>query len=687
MRFFRFAVWMSCLLAGGLSWTQEPVLSSLQVGRDSPLYTTYCAAMERSQSAPDHGYRLVFHEPSAAVEFQNQHAGDSGLAWKQGAHWVHRVENYHLPPTITVSYPDVVKYVCQPFAGVEAEATFFVYSSRMSIYEIKLTNSGNTPVQGQLWPLLHSNGRAFDKLQFLPDSQMLLFRHQEPARATTGEVALQNVWMMSARPERLLSMADDMSSATAALHTDGPLPTVVDGIKSLAVCLSYSLDPQQSQRWRLVRVAAAQEEDIGRMIADGQNLMRSNVQIFVKANEDMYRRVPRLGCADKSLELVYYSAVNMMWQRVLPPEGKCRTTYHVVSREPALAAAQQGQSLYESLAMHAYAAVDPLSAMNCLRIYRDRQAESGYLFYRLGPYLDDNALGQEQPTTALPCYAWLNWEIYKIAKDKKFLQEMYLSAKMFYNYMIARRDSDKDGLCEWHGQPAKESGRDGRSVVWDEVGAGNEVEALDLNCMLANEAEALAAMANELGLTDEANAWLEAARQRRQKINELFWDEANGFYFHIDRNNHSFTLKKTDDLKREEIIGLLPLWAGVATPERAQRLVAKLRDANKFWRRYGIPSLAADDRSYDDKGHWNGPVWVPWNCLVVSGLMRYGYTAEAREVSGKVVAAVATQLRRNHDFWECYSPDTEWAGHHRSCLWSGMVNRLLLDFAEKDVDK
>ena len=61
-----------------------------------------------------------------------------------------------------------------------------------------------------------------------------------------------------------------------------------------------------------------------------------------------------------------------------------------------------------------------------------------------------------------------------------------------------------------------------------------------------------------------------------------------------------------------------------------------MTDPEKFWRPYGVPTLAADDPFYNPKGYWNGPVWVEWNALIVDGLIAYGYTMEAKELVARV---------------------------------------------------
>ncbi len=305
----------------------------------------------------------------------------------------------------------------------------------------------------------------------------------------------------------------------------------------------------------------------------------------------------------------------MMRQVFYPPEGNLKHNYYVFSREPQWGWGHGGQVFHESIAMLAYAYIDPVSAMNSQRVFADRQHDNGYINYRTGSYLDEVIEYKGQLTSSAPWYSWLNWEVYSITKDKSFLKEMYQSSKRFYNFYTSNRDTDHDGLCEWGGEAVLESVRDGLVAVWDEVGYPAEFEALDLNCMLVMEAKSLEKMAATLGLKTEAAAWKKDYQKRSLLINKTFWDPVNHFYYNVDKKTHSFSYKKKDDLKRNEIIGFLPLWAGVADKQQASYLVKHLTDTASFWRRYGVPSLAANDSYYNPRGYWNGPVWIQWNYL------------------------------------------------------------------------
>ena len=469
--------------------------------------------------------------------------------------------------------------------------------------------------------------------------------------------------------------------------TDVKYPGQVRGnAKDLARVISawktLAIEPGATEHVRMVRAVYRPGQNRDSVLARATALLREDLLVYQRANELLYGRIPQMRFSSPEAEHLYWSAFSLMRQVMLPPEGKCGYNYYVFSREPQWGWGHGGQVFHESLTMLAYAMMDPVSAMHSQRVYRERQYKDGYINYRTGPYLDETIPHKNQLTTSAPWYAWQNWEVYLMTRDRAFLEEMYESSARFYRYYTQHRDSDGDGLCEWGGEAVLESVRDARVAIWDEVGWPAEFEALDANAMLVMEAKALAQMARELGRGGEASDWQKDAETRTKRINEVFWDEEHGFYFQADRKDNDFTYAKPDDLKREEMIGFLPLWAGIADSVRAARLVSKLTDPAKFWRRYGVPSLAADDSYYNPKGYWNGPVWVEWMYLIERGLLAYGYRAEARELVNRVSAGMIEQLKKDHNLWEFYSPDEAWAGYHKTYIWAGIIVRMMRDVAE-----
>ena len=456
--------------------------------------------------------------------------------------------------------------------------------------------------------------------------------------------------------------------------------------KVVAFQNTLSIAASESKTLRIIRGVREAENSPDSLISDCENLMTYNMEQAIMDDEEIYSRIPRLEFSNPDIEMMYWNAFSLIRQSMLPPEGECSYNYYVFSREPTWGWGHGGQVFHESLIMLAYVYMDPLSAMNSQRVFMKRQWEDGYINYRTGPYLNETIPYGNQYTTSAPWFNWENLEIFKISKDTLFLKEAYLSGKKFYQYWLDNRDSDGDGLCEWGAHAVLECVRDGQVAVWDQVGWPGNFEGLDLNVMLVNEARSLAEMAQDLGYTNEYQYWIGEAESRKNSINAYMWGTETEFYYHVDKNDNDFSFNTENDLKRKEIIGFLPLWAGVASDEQAAKLVNHLTNTSEFWRSYGVPSLSASDSYYNPTGYWNGPVWVQWQYLIFRGLLRYGYINEAQQLAEKVFENVIRQLKTDHCFWELYSPDANWGGWHKSYIWTGIVARMLIDLHNLDLD-
>jgi hypothetical protein len=113
------------------------------------------------------------------------------------------------------------------------------------------------------------------------------------------------------------------------------------------------------------------------------------------------------------------------------------------------------------------------------------------------------------------------------------------------------------------------------------------------------------------------------------------------------------------DTTRQDVGGLLPLWAGMIPSDRAARLIeATVLDEKRFWRRFGVPTVSARDSAYKPEREGNpGGVWMFANTLVGRGLLRYGYRQRAVELVEKLMPAVAYRLQHDGDFGTYYHPD------------------------------
>jgi hypothetical protein len=113
------------------------------------------------------------------------------------------------------------------------------------------------------------------------------------------------------------------------------------------------------------------------------------------------------------------------------------------------------------------------------------------------------------------------------------------------------------------------------------------------------------------------------------------------------------------DFRRQDLTLLLPLWAGLPSPTRAEKLVNKtLLDPKRYWRTYGISSCSAKDPAYKpDHRDGAGGIWILWNTMLGEGLVDYGYVAEAAELVNRLMQAAINSLKTDKAFREYYNAD------------------------------
>lgn len=134
------------------------------------------------------------------------------------------------------------------------------------------------------------------------------------------------------------------------------------------------------------------------------------------------------------------------------------------------------------------------------------------------------------------------------------------------------------------------------------------------------------------------------------------------------------------DYTRQDQTLLLPLWAGIPAPDRAEALVRNtLTDPDRYWRPYGIPNCSAQDPAYKpDNRDGSGGVWMMWNTMVGEGLVEYGYRAEAAELIRRIMQGMLHTLKTEQAFREAYNSDQLEGLGDRDYLWGVAPVHLFL---------
>ena len=174
---------------------------------------------------------------------------------------------------------------------------------------------------------------------------------------------------------------------------------------------------------------------------------------------------------------------------------------------------------------------------------------------------------------------------------------------------------------------------------------------VDLNSLLYKYETDFARYEALLGNTKEAHKWLELADQRKDKMNKLMWAKIRGFYF-----DYNYQKKQLGDVW--SLAGFYPMWARIATPEQAKRLVDNLV---MFEKKGGLTTTLRPlvDMSIvfgSLNAQWAYPNgWAPLHYIVVEGLRNYGYHAEAERITRKWLKTNFDWFAKSGEFIEKYN--------------------------------
>ncbi len=171
-----------------------------------------------------------------------------------------------------------------------------------------------------------------------------------------------------------------------------------------------------------------------------------------------------------------------------------------------------------------------------------------------------------------------------------------------------------------------------------------------LNSLLYKTEKDLEQISRWLGRPTDAAKWKALADQRRQLITRYLWNPQQGLFFdcNVVANRMSTYRYATT---------FYPLWAGLATPEQARAVANNL----KLFEHPGGVAMSTEDTG----AQWDLPYgWGNIEMLVIDGLRKYGYNADADRVSYEFLSTVAENFRRDGNIREKYNVVTRSSESH-----------------------
>jgi hypothetical protein len=253
-----------------------------------------------------------------------------------------------------------------------------------------------------------------------------------------------------------------------------------------------------------------------------------------------------------------------------------------------------------------------------------------------------------------PVGSYCVWKVYQRFQDREMLEWAYPRLKKWHDWWLADRgdgqpwrDGNHDGLLEWGSdrgsmdsiggrgfmQAAKyETGLDD-SPMYDEAGYDSHTYTMNLqdvglNSLYALDAECLSQIAALLGKTGDSQRLGAEYETMKKRVHEKLWNNQDGIYENRFWDGH-FS-------KRLSPTNFYPMFAGIATPEQAERMIEEhLLNPKEFWGKYVAPSIARNDPAFPDQFYWRGDIWGPTNYMLYEGINRYRFDKVAFQYAQK----------------------------------------------------
>ncbi|MET1154717.1 glycogen debranching N-terminal domain-containing protein [Arthrobacter sp.] len=232
---------------------------------------------------------------------------------------------------------------------------------------------------------------------------------------------------------------------------------------------------------------------------------------------------------------------------------------------------------------------------------------------------------------ATPLFVVLMSELNRWGMEKEVLHSLLPHADRALAWMRDFGDKDGDGFVEYSRAAPHGLINQGWKDSWDGINFADgqlaeppialcEVQGYVYSAYIGRAL--LAAAAGDEALVAE---WGDRAAALKEEFNRRFWLADKGYYaIALDGK------KRPVDACASNMGHCL--WSGIVDDDKAAKVAARLMSPEMFTG-WGIRTLASDMGAYNPVSYHNGSVWPHDSTLVASGLMRYGFVEEAREVA------------------------------------------------------
>ena len=297
-------------------------------------------------------------------------------------------------------------------------------------------------------------------------------------------------------------------------------------------------------------------------------------------------------------------------------------------------------------------ATDYLPVHGTLDNFYSKQHEDGFICREINQLTGEDFWSKEHLSNINPpLYSWAEVGFYKITGDKSRVVSVLPYLVKYYNWLKENRQH-ADGIGYW--TTGLSSGMDNTPRAFDQGGVDAHLHYdhvwLCMTVQQALNARMISYLAREIGDEGSADMFDYDFQTLKSYINEMLWNEDEGFYFDLDGNRQHVRVKTP--------ASFWPLLAGISSLEQARRAAQKIFNPDEFWRPHALPSLSADHELYHPRGnYWQGGVWPPLVYMAIRGLQATKQHNQAVRLATNHLNNVYAVFKETGTVWESYAPD------------------------------
>jgi alpha,alpha-trehalase len=265
-------------------------------------------------------------------------------------------------------------------------------------------------------------------------------------------------------------------------------------------------------------------------------------------------------------------------------------------------------------------------------------------------------------------------EIYEVTGDKEWLRDALPAIEKEYTFYTVARGTDI-GLSRYDAVTPISDSQKKRAVEnlvdrlgytpnvsYDELARGlcavgesgwdinprmtyhaYDYAVADLNSLIYSVESNMEFFFLELGEAESAEEW-QRRKEKRAQICRKYLKGEDGIFYDYD-------LVKRERTSLLSTASYYPLYFGMATDDEARAAVERLPELETEW---GIVTVERCDhiKGTFQWGYPNG--WPPMQQIVVGGLLRYGYEADAKRIAKKFLGLMEKSFAETGHLWEKY---------------------------------